>query len=121
VPEGGTVITKAEVKYLPYTHATWTYDAAQNVWYRVHNEAPHMDAVTGEQLHFDNVVIIESEHWLQPYNYEEYWGYENYAYSTNFICSGRVFCCVMGCISQANGGVKRAKTRSNFLIWTGTR
>ncbi|MBN1563131.1 MAG: DUF3048 domain-containing protein [Anaerolineae bacterium] len=91
VPAGGQAITKAEIKYLPYTHVTWTYNAAENVWYREHNEAPHMDVVTEEQLHFDNVMIVEAEHWLQPYVYEEYWGYENYAYSTNFIGEGRVF------------------------------
>ena len=90
VPEIGHAITTAEIKYLPVTHVTWQYDEARNVWLRWHNHTEHMDAVSGEQLYADNVMIIEEEHWLQPYNYEEYWGYSNFAYSTNFIGSGRV-------------------------------
>ncbi len=90
IPVGGAALTEVEVKYLPFTHVDWQYDADHNYWLREHNHTPHMDATTGEQLHFDNVVIIEEDHWLQPYNYDQYWGYENFAYSSNFIGSGRI-------------------------------
>lgn len=88
LPPGGAGVERIAVRYRNTT-VTYSYDADANVWLRSQDGEPHTDAVTGDQLQMDNVIILEDEHWVQPYNYEGYWGYSNFAYSTNLIGEGR--------------------------------
>jgi hypothetical protein len=88
IPPGGRALDSVEIEYRA-ARVTWTYDPDRAVWLREHDGEVHLDAISGQQLYTDNVVILEEEHTVQPYMYENYWGYENFAFSTNFIGSGR--------------------------------
>jgi len=46
---------------VPFSRANtvaWTYDAEENVYLRVNNGSPHVDAVSGEQYSARNVVVM---------------------------------------------------------------
>ena len=88
VPDGGKAIDDIQVRYAA-ADIVWAYDPARNVWLRSQDGEPHTDAVSGEQLEADNVIILEDEHTIQPFVSEEYWGYSNFAFSVNLIGSGR--------------------------------
>lgn len=62
-PANGTPASFVNVAYLPtYCPAGWTYDATRGVWLRSIAGVPHKDALTGEQIHAANVVVLFAEH-----------------------------------------------------------
>jgi hypothetical protein len=54
----------------PYQDTRWQYNPADGRYYRYNTGVPHIDAVTGQQLSTDNVVILEAEHIDRPDIYE---------------------------------------------------
>lgn len=50
----------------PYQDTRWQYNATDGRYYRWNNGVPHVDAITGEQLAADNVVILEAVHVDRP-------------------------------------------------------
>jgi len=87
-PEGGFATDSIMLDYVA-TSVQWDYDATKNVWLRSQDGEPHMEALTMQQITASNVLIIEEDHIDQPFVSEGYWGPGNYAYSLNFIGSGR--------------------------------
>ncbi|MDX2163721.1 MAG: DUF3048 domain-containing protein [bacterium] len=73
------------------TAVEWTYDPASERWFRAQDGAPHHDAATGEPISAANVVIIEADHTVQPYISDNYWGPGDFAFSVNFVGSGRAY------------------------------
>jgi hypothetical protein len=47
--------------YRPEAAVTWRYDPAASVWKRVMAGAPHVDAITGQQIEADNVLVQYAE------------------------------------------------------------
>lgn len=88
VPDGGIVTDSITINYVETT-ITWDYDEDSQRWLRSQDGEPHNEALTREQISAANVLIIEEDHIDQPYVSEGYWGPGNYAYSLNFIGSGR--------------------------------
>jgi len=64
VPAGGTATTEMNIDY-PGSGPkhTWRYDAGSGKWLSWTDDAPDSDYLTGEQLAFDNVVIIYATHY----------------------------------------------------------
>lgn len=60
-PAGGTPATGIEVGYIG-TNVYWSYDPASNRYLRSTDGQPHLDANTGEQLSFRNVVVVGAHH-----------------------------------------------------------
>ena len=68
-PAGGTPAASLRVIYNRYDHVGWTYDAARTVYLRSQDKAdgtgalfPAIDRLTGEQLAFENVLIVFANH-----------------------------------------------------------
>lgn len=69
-PVGGTATDVFSIDYPGMGPLVeWRYDVAKNEWLRSTDGVPHGDALTGEQLHFDNVIIVFVPHsetdWLE--------------------------------------------------------
>ena len=45
------------IPYSYYQTRSYTYDATRKVYLRYMNDIPHIDKVTGEQLHYKNIII----------------------------------------------------------------
>lgn len=86
--EDGIDANSITINYVETT-ITWDYDEDLNLWLRSQDNEPHIEALTMEQITSANVLILEEDHIDQPYVSEGYWGPGNYAYSLNFIGSGR--------------------------------
>jgi hypothetical protein len=65
VPAGGTPTTEVVIDYPSYgPKHTWRYDAATGRWLSWTDDQPDGDTLTpGQQLAFDNVVIVYAEHY----------------------------------------------------------
>ena len=50
----------------PRQDTRWQYNPDDGRYYRFNNGLPHVDAITGEQLSTDNVVILEAQHIDRP-------------------------------------------------------
>ncbi|MBN1200318.1 MAG: DUF3048 domain-containing protein [Anaerolineae bacterium] len=48
----------------------WQYNPDDGRYYRWNSGLPHVDAITGEQLAADNIVVLEAEHVNRPDIYE---------------------------------------------------
>lgn len=59
--QGGTPAAHASVTYARTT-ATWQFDPASGLYLRWTDGIPHVDALTGQQLAFANVVILSAYH-----------------------------------------------------------
>lgn len=89
-PEGGIPLESALVRYRQ-TIVEWQWDDEAQRWMRYQDGEPHWDYSQDKQVQAVNVVIFEEEHTEQPYVRDQYWGPANFAFSVNFIGSGRVF------------------------------
>ena len=87
-PENGVATDSITINYVETT-ITWEYDDASEQWLRSQDGEPHNEALTRDQITASNVLIVEEDHIDQPFVAEGYWGPGNYAYSLNFIGSGR--------------------------------
>lgn len=87
-PDDGIDLNNIKLDYVA-TSIEWDYDADSGAWLRTQDGEPHIEALTMEQITADNVLILEEDHIDQPFVSDGYWGPGNYAYSLNFIGSGR--------------------------------
>mgnify|MGYP006276160905 CR=1 FL=1 len=87
-PAGGVPIDDIQVWYRNTT-INWAWDEASGRWLRSQDGEAHLDATSGEQLSAANVLIMEDAHVEQPFVSDQYWGPPNFAFSVNFIGSGR--------------------------------
>lgn len=55
--EGLLTANSVIIPYSYYETRSYTYDAERKVYLRYMNDEPHMDKVTGEQLHYKNIII----------------------------------------------------------------
>jgi hypothetical protein len=63
-PEGGTPTAALSVDYpLDGALVEWRYDEESGRWLRWTDGVAHGDYLTGEQLAFDNVVVVYAEHY----------------------------------------------------------
>jgi hypothetical protein len=62
-PETGP-LRSISMPYIPSCAVSWRYDADGNVWKRWMASAPHVDALNGQQLQAENVVVQYAEHVL---------------------------------------------------------
>jgi hypothetical protein len=60
-PPGGPAVSQLEVRYLG-SNAFWQYNTAGGRYTRWTDGRPHLDAATGQQLSFRNVVVIGAHH-----------------------------------------------------------
>lgn len=60
-PVGGAPASTLEIRYSG-TNAFWRYDPVTGGYWRSTEGAPHLDANTGQQLNFKNVVVIAAHH-----------------------------------------------------------
>jgi hypothetical protein len=72
VPDtGGQPVQDILVDYWsPHQDTRWQYHPDDGRYYRYNNGVPHVDAVTGQQLSTDNVVVLEAEHIDRPDIYD---------------------------------------------------
>lgn len=89
-PAAGTGVRGLHVGYRE-TLVEWHYDAAAGVWLRTQDGEAHFDSYDGEQIHADNIIVLEADHLEQPVNYDGYWGPPNYALDVDLIGGGRIF------------------------------
>lgn len=67
-PEGGTAITSATVDYPAYgPQHIWQADVGSGRWLHNIDGQPDRDFLTGQQLAFDNIIIIYDEHYLSNF------------------------------------------------------
>lgn len=77
--EGGTPAAVASLDYAK-TSIRWQYDPVSGRYLRWTDGIPHTDAVTGEQLAFENVIVIGSTLELHDLFPEKYFGAEQSLY-----------------------------------------
>ncbi len=64
VPEGGIETSTAQINYLgPAPNNTWQFDAESGTWLLWTDDVVHGDDLTGEQLAFENVVVVYADHY----------------------------------------------------------
>lgn len=79
VPAGGSVATAATLDYSK-TRVTWRYDPLSGDYLRWTDNIPHTDALTGQQLAFENVIVISAYHDDVDLFPEKYFGEEKSLY-----------------------------------------
>lgn len=52
---------KATLSFSNQYYSTFTYDSEKKVYLKQHSGKPHMDSVTGEQLAYTNVFVLETD------------------------------------------------------------
>lgn len=67
---GGKPINDIYIKWYGDQDARWLYNPADGKYYRWNTGLPHIDALTGQQLTADNVVVIQAYHVDRPDIYE---------------------------------------------------
>jgi hypothetical protein len=60
-PAGGTPASSIEVVYRA-TNAFWQYEPGTGRYKRWSDGLPHLDANTGDQLNFQNVIVLGAHH-----------------------------------------------------------
>lgn len=61
--EGAIVANEVVIPYSYYMTTSYTYDATNNYYLRFANSVPHTDAITKEQYHFKNVIVVNIENY----------------------------------------------------------
>jgi len=79
LPAGGSAATTASIDYSK-THVAWRYDALSGAYLRWTDNTPHTDALTGQQLAFENIVVISAYHDEVDLFPEKYYGEEKSLY-----------------------------------------
>lgn len=79
LPTEGSPATAATLDYSK-THVTWRYDPLSGDYLRWTDNTPHTDALTGQQLAFENVVVISAYHDEVDLFPEKYFGEEKSLY-----------------------------------------
>lgn len=50
-------VRSVNLPYIPYAAVSWRYDLPTNMWRRIMAGVPHVDALTGQQVQADNIVV----------------------------------------------------------------
>jgi hypothetical protein len=79
LPEDGSAATTARLDYSK-THVAWRYDPLSGDYLRWTDNIPHTDALTGQQLAFENVIVISAYHDEVDLFPEKYFGEEKSLY-----------------------------------------
>lgn len=87
-PANGIPLDRINIEYRQ-TDIDWIWDETSGVWLREQDGMVHRTAETGDQITAVNILIMEEEHTEQPFVSEGFWGPSNFAFSVNFIGSGR--------------------------------
>ncbi|MDO4459927.1 MAG: DUF3048 domain-containing protein [Clostridia bacterium] len=66
VVANGEECYEATVAFSSEYYSTFNYNADDRKYYKQHSGNPHMDARSGEQLKFDNVLVLETEVGMLP-------------------------------------------------------
>jgi hypothetical protein len=61
IPEGGKAIRNLMIKYFG-TIAYWSYDPGLDTFLRWSDGVRHLDASTGQQLDFTNIIVVQATH-----------------------------------------------------------
>jgi len=78
-PDGGIPATAAQIDYARTT-VSWRYDPLTHKYLRWADGIPHSDAITGQQLAFDNVIVMSAYHEDRILFPEKYFGKEHSLY-----------------------------------------
>ncbi|MFZ5916721.1 MAG: DUF3048 domain-containing protein [Chloroflexota bacterium] len=79
IPSGGSPVTQISIPYAPGAIVSeYTYDAGRGQYQRAVNGEPHTEELTGQQLHFDNVVVVYAHH-VETDILEDTWGGGHYS------------------------------------------
>jgi hypothetical protein len=74
LPGGGEPIDYFEISYYDsYWLAQWQYDSENSVWLRSMSGTKHTDALTGEQISADNIIVVFAHH-IETDILEDTWG-----------------------------------------------
>lgn len=74
LPAGGQPMEYVEISYLANSWiAQWQYDATSGSWFRSMGGSRHTDALTGEQISAENVIVVYANH-LETDILEDTWG-----------------------------------------------
>lgn len=79
VPPNGQAATLAVIDYAR-TRASWHFDPLSGTYLRWTDNTPHTDALTGQQLAFENVIVISAYHDEIELFPEKYFGEERSLY-----------------------------------------
>ncbi len=60
-PTGGTPASKLSIGYIA-TNATWVYNPSDGRYYRWTDGEMHLDANTGQQVNFKNIIVLGAHH-----------------------------------------------------------
>jgi len=89
-PPGGQAVTHISLPYAPGSIVSeYTYDAGQGFYLRSINGEPHREESSGEQLHFNNVVVIYAHH-VETDILEDTWGDGHYSIQIQIWGEGAV-------------------------------
>ncbi len=61
VATGDTFCDKVKLSFSPSYFSTFTYDAEKKVYLKQHNGSAHKDSVSGEQLNYTNLFVLETD------------------------------------------------------------
>jgi hypothetical protein len=78
-PDGGVGAAHAALAY-SRTDVEWRYDPISGVYYRWTDGVAHLDALTGKQLAFENVIVLSAYHEEVVLFPEKYFGEETSLY-----------------------------------------
>jgi len=79
LPPGGQSVTHISIPYAVGSIVSeYTYDAAQSYFLRSITGEPHHEELSGEQLHFNNVIVIYAHH-VETDIQEDTWGGGHYS------------------------------------------
>lgn len=78
-PPGGQPVTRIDIPYAAGSIVSeYAYDAAHGYFLRSVTGEPHREELSGEQLHFDNVIVIYAHH-VETDIQEDTWGGGHYS------------------------------------------
>jgi len=60
MPSDASDCTSVTLNFSDTYYSTFDYDSAAGTYYKKHSGNPHMDGVTGNQLEFENVFVIQT-------------------------------------------------------------
>ncbi len=61
VATGDTFCDKVKLSFSPSYFSTFTYDAEKKVYLKQHNGSAHKDSVSGKQLNYTNLFVLETD------------------------------------------------------------
>ena len=79
IPDGGQAATSVTIDYAR-TRASWRFDPLSGAYLRWTDNTPHTDAITGQQLAFENIIVISAYHDEVDLFPEKYFGEEKSLY-----------------------------------------